>query len=179
MGTLVSDDSFEPHAIAFSIPALLVSMAGGLITTRAASESHLGEEVAEQLLARPRPLAVAAGVLMLLALIPGLPKLAFRHRRRVLGGRVCGTQQARSGRGSPRPSRRRDRRRASRRSASIRSASRWATRSSARRRKTGRDAADACAHDPSSDRDRDRHRRFRRCESPTTCSSGRAATGSW
>ena len=33
-----------------SIPALLVSMSGGLITTRAASESHLGEEVATQLL---------------------------------------------------------------------------------------------------------------------------------
>ena len=29
-----------------AIPALLVSMSGGLITTRAASESHLGEEVA-------------------------------------------------------------------------------------------------------------------------------------
>jgi len=60
-----------------AIPALLVSMAGGLITTRAASESHLGEEVAEQLLARPRPLAAAAGLLTALSLIPGLPKLAF------------------------------------------------------------------------------------------------------
>src|SRR5678815_5918396 len=60
-----------------AIPALLVSMAGGLITTRAASESNLGEEVAEQLLARPRPLAAAAGLLTTLALIPGLPKLAF------------------------------------------------------------------------------------------------------
>ncbi len=60
-----------------AIPALLVSMAGGLITTRAASESNLGEEVAEQLLARPRPLAVAAGLLVTLSLIPGLPKLAF------------------------------------------------------------------------------------------------------
>src|SRR3954469_14590675 len=60
-----------------AIPALLVSMAGGLITTRAASESHLGEEVAEQLLARPRPLWAAAGLLTTLALIPGLPKLAF------------------------------------------------------------------------------------------------------
>jgi flagellar biosynthesis protein FlhA len=60
-----------------AIPALLVSMSGGLITTRAASESHLGEEVADQLLARSKPLAVAAGVLLLLALIPGLPKLAF------------------------------------------------------------------------------------------------------
>jgi flagellar biosynthesis protein FlhA len=68
-----------------AIPALLVSMAGGLITTRAASDSHLGEEVASQLLARPRPLAVAAGVLVLLALIPGLPKFAFLSVAAVLG----------------------------------------------------------------------------------------------
>ena len=64
-----------------AIPALLVSMAGGLITTRAAAESNLGEEVAAQLLARSRPLlrrrrrAAAAGA------IPGLPKLSFLHRR--------------------------------------------------------------------------------------------------
>src|SRR5262245_5890015 len=60
-----------------AIPALLVSMSGGLITTRAASESHLGEEVATQLFARSKPLLVAAGVLLLLAAIPGLPKLSF------------------------------------------------------------------------------------------------------
>lgn len=60
-----------------AIPALLVSMSGGLITTRAASESHLGEEVAEQLLVRSRPMGVAAATLLLLALIPGLPKVAF------------------------------------------------------------------------------------------------------
>jgi flagellar biosynthesis protein FlhA len=60
-----------------AIPALLVSMSGGLITTRAASESHLGEDIAVQLLARSRPLAVAAGALTGLSLIPGLPKLAF------------------------------------------------------------------------------------------------------
>jgi flagellar biosynthesis protein FlhA len=60
-----------------AIPALLVSMSGGLITTRAASESHLGEEVAVQLLARARPLAAAAAVLVALSLIPGLPKLSF------------------------------------------------------------------------------------------------------
>jgi flagellar biosynthesis protein FlhA len=60
-----------------AIPALLVSMSGGLITTRAAADSHLGEEVALQLFARAKPLGVAAGVLTLLALIPGLPKFAF------------------------------------------------------------------------------------------------------
>jgi flagellar biosynthesis protein FlhA len=60
-----------------AIPALLVSMSGGLITTRAASQSHLGEEIAVQLLARAKPLAVAAAALAALALIPGMPKLAF------------------------------------------------------------------------------------------------------
>jgi flagellar biosynthesis protein FlhA len=69
-----------------SIPALLVSMAGGLITTRASAESHLGEEVAVQLLARSRPLAVAAMVLVGLALIPGLPKFSFIAVAFVLGG---------------------------------------------------------------------------------------------
>src|SRR5215211_25409 len=68
-----------------AIPALLVSMSGGLITTRAASESDLGEEVATQLFARPKPLAVAAGVLTLLALIPGLPKLSFLAVAAILG----------------------------------------------------------------------------------------------
>ncbi len=69
-----------------SIPALLVSMAGGLITTRAAAESNLGEEVAAQLFARPKPLAIAAGVLTFLALIPGLPKVSFLTVACVLAG---------------------------------------------------------------------------------------------
>ncbi|MGE0445006.1 MAG: FHIPEP family type III secretion protein, partial [Vicinamibacterales bacterium] len=68
-----------------AIPALLVSMAGGLITTRAASESNLGEEVAGQLLARPKPLAFAAGVLLMLGLLPGLPTFAFLSVASVLG----------------------------------------------------------------------------------------------
>jgi flagellar biosynthesis protein FlhA len=60
-----------------AIPSLLVSMAGALITTRAAAESHLGEEVATQLMGRAKPLAVAAAMLLLLAAIPGLPKFSF------------------------------------------------------------------------------------------------------
>jgi flagellar biosynthesis protein FlhA len=76
-----------------AIPALLVSMSGGLITTRAASESHLGEEVAVQLLARARPLAVAAAVLTGLALIPGLPKAAFLVVAVLLGGAALATRE--------------------------------------------------------------------------------------
>ena len=58
-----------------AIPALLVSMSGGLITTRA--EKNLGEDVAGQLLSRAMPLGVGGAVLVALALIPGLPKLSF------------------------------------------------------------------------------------------------------
>jgi flagellar biosynthesis protein FlhA len=68
-----------------AIPALLVSMSGGLITTRAASESNLSEEIAVQLLARSKPLAVAALALIGLALIPGMPKLAFLFVAALLG----------------------------------------------------------------------------------------------
>jgi flagellar biosynthesis protein FlhA len=68
-----------------AIPALLVSMSGALITTRAAAESHLGQEVAEQLFAQPKPLAAGAAGLTLLALIPGMPKLAFLSVAAVLG----------------------------------------------------------------------------------------------
>jgi flagellar biosynthesis protein FlhA len=76
-----------------AIPALLVSMSGGLITTRAASESNLGEEVAVQLLARARPLAIAAAVLTGLALIPGLPKTSFLVVATLLGGAALATRQ--------------------------------------------------------------------------------------
>jgi flagellar biosynthesis protein FlhA len=63
--------------LATAIPALLVALAGGIITTRAAQEQALGELVYAQLMLQPRPLRIAAGTLLALALIPGLPKLAF------------------------------------------------------------------------------------------------------
>jgi flagellar biosynthesis protein FlhA len=77
-----------------AIPALLVSMSGALITTRAASESDLGEEVADQLLAQSRPLAVAAGVLVGLSLIPGLPKFSFMLVAALLGAAAYANRQA-------------------------------------------------------------------------------------
>ena len=68
-----------------AIPALMVSMSGGLITARAASESHLGEEVAAQLFVKSKPLAVASGTLVALALLPGMPKIAFLTVAAILG----------------------------------------------------------------------------------------------
>jgi len=59
------------------IPSLLVSMAGGMVVTRASSGSTLSADLGTQLLSRRRPLQVAAGVMFALALIPGLPKFSF------------------------------------------------------------------------------------------------------
>ncbi len=76
-----------------AIPALLVAVAGALITTRAASASHLGEEVAAQLFARPKPLAIGAGMLVALAVVPGLPKLPFILVAGVLGAAAYANAQ--------------------------------------------------------------------------------------
>ncbi len=59
------------------VPSLLVSVAGGLVVTRASSDATVGVEMGRQLLHKKRPLQIAAGAMFALALIPGLPKLSF------------------------------------------------------------------------------------------------------
>lgn len=60
------------------IPSLLVSVAGGIVLTRAASSANsLGKDIGIQLFRRPNTLWIAAGLLTVMALIPGLPKLPF------------------------------------------------------------------------------------------------------
>ena len=59
------------------MPSLLVSVAGGLVVTRASSESTIGAEIQQQLTSQRRTLWIAAGVMLSLTLIPGLPKLSF------------------------------------------------------------------------------------------------------
>jgi flagellar biosynthesis protein FlhA len=59
------------------IPALMISICGGLIVTRASSESKLGVDVRKQLFGKSQPLLLAGGVLIALAAFPGLPKVPF------------------------------------------------------------------------------------------------------
>jgi flagellar biosynthesis protein FlhA len=59
------------------IPSLLVSVAGGMVVTRTSTDSTVGVEFARQLLQKKAPLRIAAGVMLLLGLIPGLPKFSF------------------------------------------------------------------------------------------------------
>src|SRR3974390_518928 len=59
------------------IPALMISISGGLIVTRASSDARLGAEFQRQIFANPQPLLLASGVLIALATLPGLPKFPF------------------------------------------------------------------------------------------------------
>jgi flagellar biosynthesis protein FlhA len=59
------------------IPALLISTATGIMVTRAASEANLGRDVLGQVARNPRAFGIAGAVLLVLAAIPGLPKLPF------------------------------------------------------------------------------------------------------
>ena len=59
------------------IPALITSIAAGVLVTRATSKNDLGRELGGQLLVYPRALTILAGMLGVLAIVPGLPMLPF------------------------------------------------------------------------------------------------------
>lgn len=59
------------------IPALLTSTAAGLMVTRAVSEANLGREIFSQLTGYPKALYMAAGALVIVGIIPGMPLVPF------------------------------------------------------------------------------------------------------
>ena len=59
------------------IPALISSTAAGLIVSRAASDQSMGKELAKQFKLQPQAIALSAGILFSLGLIPGLPHIPF------------------------------------------------------------------------------------------------------
>jgi flagellar biosynthesis protein FlhA len=59
------------------IPSLLVSVAGGIVVTRAGSDFSLGTDIGKQMFRTARPLWIVSGVLLTLAMIPGMPKISF------------------------------------------------------------------------------------------------------
>lgn len=74
------------------IPALLISTATGITVTRAAAETNFGNEVAGQIISNPRVLAIAAGALVVLALL-GLPPVPMFVLAGVLGGLAYTTKK--------------------------------------------------------------------------------------
>nr|MBA3816792.1 FHIPEP family type III secretion protein [Parachlamydiaceae bacterium] len=62
------------------IPALLISITAGIVTTRVSSDkevSNLGSEITGQLLKQPKALMLSAGFLMGMGLLPGFPIAPF------------------------------------------------------------------------------------------------------
>ena len=68
------------------IPALLLSTAAGIIITRVSSAQDMGEQIIRELFANPRSLAVTAGILAIMGLIPGMPNFAFLTMATLCGG---------------------------------------------------------------------------------------------
>ena len=97
IGTIGHDLSFGDAArvytllsigdgLAAQIPALLLSTAVAIIVTRMSRSQDMGGELARQLMGQPRALGIAAGLLGVMGLIPGMPNLPFL----AMAG-LCGT----------------------------------------------------------------------------------------
>ena len=63
--------------LASQMPSLMISTASGIIVTRAASKGNLGEEMIDQFSQSTRAMYVAAIVMCLMGVIPGMPTLPF------------------------------------------------------------------------------------------------------
>jgi len=67
------------------IPALIISVAAGLVVTRVGDESDIGAEFIGQLFSNPQVLVLTAVILGMLGLIPGMPNLVFLTLAALLG----------------------------------------------------------------------------------------------
>lgn len=93
MGMVMSDLTFTEVLSMYSIatigdglvsqiPALLISTATGMIVTRAVSEGSLNDDVSKQFLAQPQSIMITGAIMLILMMVPGMPKLQMI----VLGG---------------------------------------------------------------------------------------------
>ncbi len=59
------------------IPSLIVSFAAGVLVTRTNETADLGSNIGKTILTQPRAIGVAAGLILMFAIIPGMPVLPF------------------------------------------------------------------------------------------------------
>jgi flagellar biosynthesis protein FlhA len=76
------------------VPSLLISTAAGIVVSRSAEQSHLGATIANQILRHTRAIGVAASMLFILGMFPGLPQLPFLLLAGVTGGLAYYLSQA-------------------------------------------------------------------------------------
>ncbi|MEM7079556.1 MAG: flagellar biosynthesis protein FlhA [Pseudomonadota bacterium] len=68
------------------IPSLLLATAAAMIVTRVNSPQDMGEQVVEQMFSEPKALGIAAGILVCLGLVPGMPHVVFLSLGSLAGG---------------------------------------------------------------------------------------------
>ncbi|WP_257265801.1 flagellar biosynthesis protein FlhA [Endozoicomonas sp. ONNA2] len=59
------------------IPSLLLSTAAAIMVTRISGAVDMNQQVRQEIIGQPRALMVAAGVLVVIGLVPGMPHVAF------------------------------------------------------------------------------------------------------
>ena len=67
------------------IPALIISTAAGLVVSRVGKGEHTGQQILTQMFKQPHALLIAAVVLGVLGLVPGMPHFAFLLLASLLG----------------------------------------------------------------------------------------------
>ncbi len=65
------------ESLASQMPALILSTAAGLVTTKSSSSEEVGSAIAEEFSKEPRALLFSSALLLFIGLIPGLPKVPF------------------------------------------------------------------------------------------------------
>lgn len=68
------------------IPSLVLSTAAAIIVTRVSSSQDMGQQMVSQLFSHPRALAITAGVVGVLGLVPGMPNAVFITLAAIIGG---------------------------------------------------------------------------------------------
>lgn len=68
------------------IPSLMLSVAAAIMVTRVNSTQNLSTQISSQMFGTPKALAVAAGLMVIMGLIPGMPHLAFLGLASLAGG---------------------------------------------------------------------------------------------
>ncbi len=68
------------------IPSLIISTAAGIVVSRVTTDEDMSQQLVSQLFSQPAVLYIAAAVLGLLGIIPGMPTLAFLLIAGALGG---------------------------------------------------------------------------------------------
>jgi flagellar biosynthesis protein FlhA len=68
------------------IPALVLSTAAAIMVTRVSASQDMGQQIVSQLFARPKSLAVTAGIVGTMGLVPGMPNVAFLSLAILAGG---------------------------------------------------------------------------------------------